>query len=91
MLHETVYQDNYVHFKLLGDRTEHVSLSDLRNKTKSQIYEKAYWLGTDKFGRDILSRIILGIRISVFIGFISVFISLVVGIILGSIAGYYGG
>ena len=48
-------------------------------------------LGTDKYGRDLLSRMLIGARISFFIGFIAVFISLVVGISMGALAGYYGG
>ncbi|WP_019036985.1 ABC transporter permease [Psychroflexus tropicus] len=55
------------------------------------IYEKTFWLGTDKYGRDLLSRMLVGLRISFSVGFISVFISLVLGIFLGSISGYYGG
>lgn len=49
-----------------------------------------YWLGTDDFGRDILSRIIYGTRISLWIGISSVFGSIIVGSTLGIIAGYYG-
>ncbi len=49
------------------------------------------WLGTDMFGRDILSRIIFGTRISMLIGLIPTFISMVIGIILGLFSGYYGG
>jgi len=56
-----------------------------------QIKEQTFWLGTDKYGRDLLSRMLYGIRISLSVGFISVFISLVIGITLGLIAGYFRG
>ncbi len=52
---------------------------------------KKYWLGTDKFGRDILSRLIIGTRVSLSVGLIAVLISLLLGIILGALAGYYRG
>ena len=55
------------------------------------IQQKTFLLGTDKYGRDMLSRMLVGIRISLSIGFVAVFISLVIGISLGAIAGYYGG
>lgn len=48
-------------------------------------------LGTDQYGRDVLSRIMYGARISIWCGVISVGISLVIGTILGGVAGYYGG
>ncbi|HGO5815513.1 TPA: ABC transporter permease subunit [Mannheimia haemolytica] len=51
----------------------------------------AHLLGTDDIGRDILSRIIYGARLSVFIGLVIVLLSCVFGVILGLIAGYYGG
>jgi len=61
------------------------SLADQPVKTKKFI------LGTDKYGRDILSRLIVGTRVSLSVGIITVFISLTIGIILGSIAGYFKG
>jgi len=59
--------------------------------TDHQILKKTYWLGTDIYGRDMLSRLIIGARISLAVGFVSVIISLVVGVSIGSAAGYFGG
>ena len=52
---------------------------------------KNFLLGTDKYGRDILSRLIIGTRVSLSVGLITLFISLTLGIILGSLAGYFKG
>ena len=51
----------------------------------------AHWLGTDEFGRDILSRLIYGARVSLQVGFVAVGIALVLGGFLGAVSGYYGG
>src|SRR5450759_1282916 len=51
----------------------------------------SHWFGTDELGRDILSRIIYGARISMLVGSCVVAASLTLGLIFGSIAGYYGG
>ncbi|MGQ2982784.1 ABC transporter permease [Flavobacterium sp.] len=59
--------------------------------TDRYIKEQKFILGTDSQGRDLLSRLIIGSRVSIAIGFVAVFISLVVGIFFGAIAGYYGG
>ncbi|WP_372745771.1 ABC transporter permease [Lutibacter sp.] len=61
------------------------------NDISNYIKIKKFYLGTDKYGRDLLSRMLVGTRISFFIGFIAVFISLVIGISIGAIAGYFGG
>jgi ABC-type dipeptide/oligopeptide/nickel transport system permease subunit len=50
-----------------------------------------FWLGTDKYGRDILSRLLIGIRVSLAVGLVTVLLSLTVGILLGALAGYFGG
>ncbi|MEO5995100.1 MAG: ABC transporter permease [Chitinophagaceae bacterium] len=52
---------------------------------------KTSWLGTDKYGRDILSRLIVGIRVSLSVGLIAIIISLTIGIVLGAMAGYFRG
>lgn len=56
-----------------------------------EIIKKTYWLGTDMYGRDMLSRLMLGTRVSLAVGLISVFISLLLGITIGAVAGYFGG
>ena len=64
----------------------------LKGKLASQVLTtKTFWLGTDKFGRDILSRLIVGVRVSLSVGLIAVLISLTVGIFLGAVAGYFRG
>ena len=55
------------------------------------INQLTYRLGTDKYGRDILSRIIVGTRVSLSVGLITVIISLSIGLVLGSLAGYFRG
>lgn len=54
-------------------------------------FKRTFLFGTDKYGRDVFSRIILGLRISLIIGLFSVLLSLLIGITMGSIAGYFGG
>ncbi|MFC7356640.1 ABC transporter permease [Jejudonia soesokkakensis] len=67
---------------------EAASVAEIQEK---YISDKKFLLGTDKYGRDLLSRMLIGIRISLAIGFIAVFISLLIGITMGAIGGYYGG
>jgi peptide/nickel transport system permease protein len=62
---------------------------DIFNKLQGP--SAAYWLGTDYFGRDILSRILHGARYSLFIGIVATVFAMVVGSVIGILAGYYGG
>ncbi|WP_027137190.1 ABC transporter permease [Gaetbulibacter saemankumensis] len=69
-----------------------ISLDAFPNgKVETYISVRTFYFGTDKYGRDLLSRVLVGARISFFIGFIAVFISLVIGVFMGSVAGYFGG
>ena len=61
----------------------------ISNRTKPPSSE--YRFGTDQFGRDILSRIIHGAKISLQVGVFSVLFGALVGIVLGSVGGYFGG
>lgn len=62
---------------------------DLRNTYQKP--NQNNWLGTDNLGRDTLTRIVYGARITLIISFTSVFLGTLVGLILGVISGYYGG
>ncbi|GAA3578536.1 ABC transporter permease [Snuella lapsa] len=69
-----------------------IDLSDFKDyNTTDLVKERTFYFGTDKYGRDMLSRVMVGTRISFFIGFVAVFISLVIGVFMGSVAGYFGG
>lgn len=71
----------------VGDTLYTITKAD----AKSKLITQKFILGTDQFGRDVLSRLILGSRVSLSVGFISVLISLFIGILIGSLAGYYKG
>jgi peptide/nickel transport system permease protein len=59
--------------------------------SKLQGPSATYWLGTDYYGRDILSRLLHGARYSLIIGLSATFFAMAVGSIIGIVAGYYGG
>ena len=73
------------------DERKAILSSSLHHNNKTANTQLTFYLGTDKFGRDILSRLIIGVRVSLGVGLIAVIISLTIGILLGSIAGYFRG
>jgi len=76
----------------IGGNKIQISESDLKEKIqKSHIVKRKFILGTDRYGRDMLSQLVIGARVSLSVGFIAVFISLVIGILLGSLAGFFRG
>ena len=82
----------YTKDSLTEDFYRDLPISEIyKYKGSEYLEQKTFWLGTDKFGRDILSRLIIGSRVSLSVGLISVLISLIIGMSLGAIAGYFGG
>ena len=71
--------------------TKQYPLTIIKNNPSKFIKQRTFYFGTDKYGRDLLSRLLIGTRISFSIGFIAVFISLLIGIFVGATAGYFGG
>ena len=79
-------------FTSFEEKKETVSLATLKKEIESKrIITKTYHLGTDGYGRDILSRLLFGVRVSLSVGLIAVLISLTIGIFMGSVAGFYRG
>jgi ABC-type dipeptide/oligopeptide/nickel transport system permease subunit len=66
-------------------------IHDLINGNNRAVKTRTFILGTDRYGRDMFSRLILGARVSMLVGIIAVLISLLIGVTLGAIAGYFGG
>ncbi len=76
----------------IDGRPMEISVTKLREIVEDDhLAKKSFLLGTDRFGRDMLSQLMIGTRVSLSVGFISVLISLVLGIFLGALAGFFRG
>ena len=73
----------------IGDKK--FAIDSTKRLVENQVLTQTFYLGTDNYGRDNLSRLIIGVRISLLVGLIAVIISLTIGILLGALAGYLGG
>jgi len=74
-----------------NDKTGLVKTVVLDSIEGRKIQTRKFILGTDRFGRDIYSRLVIGTRVSLSIGFLSMMISLIIGVFIGLISGYFGG
>lgn len=85
------FDKDHITFTDINNKQHVESINKLQTKTKENIITKTYYLGTDRYGRDVLSQLIIGARVSLSVGFVSVFIALIIGVFLGAIAGYFRG
>jgi len=83
------YKDLYL--ELDSGSQKGITKTYVESRKDNFLNTERFYLGTDKFGRDILSRLILGIRVSILVGLVAVAISLIVGILVGATSGYFGG
>ncbi|MCC5927854.1 MAG: ABC transporter permease [Cyclobacteriaceae bacterium] len=84
--------NDVIHYRNDQGESAVISIHELRSIfEKEHIIERKYLLGTDRAGRDLLSRLIFGTRISLSIGIAAVVISVFLGLVFGSLSGYFGG
>ncbi|MDU0371599.1 ABC transporter permease [Hymenobacter endophyticus] len=99
---DSLYTQPYRNHSALADQPQAYSLAAVAGHAgpaaelkaeieQSHISRRTYWLGTDKAGRDELSRLLLGTRVSLGIGLVAVLISVLLGMLVGAVAGYVGG
>lgn len=84
--HDTLFAQKYIDENIFEK-----IMFPLSQLATTPVIRQRFWLGTDKFGRDILSRLILGTRVSLSVGIIAVAVSLSIGVVLGALAGFLPG
>ena len=83
---------NQITYKEYDGRVKTINLDALKQKVISEnLTIRHFPFGTDRYGRDMLSQLMIGTRVSLSVGFIAIAISLLIGITLGAIAGFFGG
>ncbi len=83
---ETIYYNN------LEGQQQSIAASELVKQVEGNSFDAhTYYLGTDKYGRDILSQLMIGTRVSLMVGLMAMVISVLLGVFLGALAGYFGG
>jgi peptide/nickel transport system permease protein len=85
---DSIYADEYIGAE---DKPERKAYKLTPQLNGAVVIHKTFWLGSDIYGRDLLSRLILGTRISLSVGLMSVIISMLLGVTIGAVAGYFGG
>lgn len=86
-----IINDTIIYEKMIDEGITETQRIAAKLAADKPVISFTYYLGADKFGRDILSRLIIGVRVSLSVGLIAVLISLTIGIFLGAIAGYFKG